>query len=187
MDDNICIPPSSQKRLVQLSRQTLETLVLQREHQDLRVDDPYLVTSDYGAFVSLHKGDELRGCIGTCFPTNPLYETVIEMTQAAASRDHRVSPIVASELPEIHIQISVLTPLRLAGDPLSLQVGKHGLHIANRERRGVLLPQVATQFGWDMETFLSQACLKAGLPKTAWNWPETKISCFTALILEEEG
>lgn len=184
--DTIYIPPNSQKRLMVLSRQTLESFVCGTVRQADSMEDPYLLTPDYGAFVSLHKEEELRGCIGTCFPTRPLYETVIEMTEAAASRDHRVSPISPNELAEIRIAISVLSPLQLVQDPLSLEVGKHGLHVASGEKRGVLLPQVATQYGWDMKTFLGQACLKAGLPKNAWKWPETKTSSFTALIIEEE-
>ena len=108
------------------------------------------------------------------------------MTEAAASRDHRVAPIRDSELPDIRIDISVLSPLELVSDPLFLKVGTHGLHIGRGERRGVLLPQVATQHGWDIETFLSQTCLKAGLAKNAWKWPGTKISTFQALIIEEE-
>ena len=184
--ESIYIPPSSQKRLMELSRQTLESFVRETAKQTETIEDPYLLTSHYGAFVSLYKGDELRGCIGTCFPTRPLYETVVEMTEAAASRDRRVPPISANELPHIRIDVSVLSPLQLVDNPLSLQVGKHGLHVACGEKRGVLLPQVATQYGWDMETFLCQTCLKAGLPKNGWKWPETKIMGFTDLIIEEE-
>jgi len=184
--ESIHIPPSSQKRLMELSRRTLESFVRETAKQTETIEDPYLLTSNYGAFVSLHKGDELRGCIGTCFPTRPLYQTVSEMTEAAASRDPRVSPVRASELAEIGIEISVLSPLQLVQDPLSLEAGKHGLHITSGENRGVLLPQVAIQYGWDMETFLCQTCLKAGLPKNGWKWPETKIMGFTALIIEEK-
>lgn len=183
--ESIHIPPSSQKRLMELSRRTLESFVRQTAQQTATIEDPYLLTSNYGAFVSLHKADELRGCIGTCFPTQPLYKTIIEMTEAAASRDHRVSPIRAKELAEIGIEISVLSPLEVARDPLSLEIGKHGLYIASGGSRGVLLPQVAAQYGWDMETFLGQTCLKAGLPKNGWRWPETKIMGFTALIIGE--
>ncbi len=184
--ETIQIPPDSRKRLVNLSRQTLESFVLGTERQSEEIEDPHLLNSRYGAFVSLHKGDELRGCIGTCFPTRPLYRTVMEMTEAAASRDHRVTPLAAGELAEVCIEISVLSPLQQVGDPLSLEVGKHGLHITYGENRGVLLPQVATEYGWDMETFLSQACLKAGLPQQAWRWPETKTMGFTALIIGEK-
>ncbi len=182
----IYIPPVSQKRLLHLSRQTLECCVLGRESKTEVIDDPYLLTSDYGGFVSLHKAEELRGCIGTCFPTAPLYRTIIEMTEASASRDHRVPPIRPSELDEIHIGISVLSKLKAVEDFLSLEIGKHGLYIASSGKRAVLLPQVATQYGWDRETFLCQVCLKAGLPEEAWKWAETTISSFSALIIEED-
>ncbi|MGH7774388.1 MAG: AmmeMemoRadiSam system protein A [Candidatus Binatia bacterium] len=184
--EEVYIPPDSQRRLMDLSRQTLERFVRGQARQANNIEDSYLVASAYGAFVSLHKGEELRGCIGTCFPTHPLYETVMEMTEAAACRDHRVSPINPNELADIRIDISVLSPLQLVREPLSLEVGKHGLHIASGERRGVLLPQVAIQYGWDMKTFLCQACIKAGMKKNAWQRPETQLSTFTTLIIEEE-
>jgi AmmeMemoRadiSam system protein A len=182
----ILIPHDSQKRLIYLARQTLVSFVLGTERLDEDIDDPCLSTTDFGAFVSLHKGQDLRGCVGTCFPKRTLYETVIEMTEAAASRDHRVLPISEDELPDIHIDISVLSPLGSVTDPLSLIVGKHGLHVARGENRGVLLPQVATQYGWDIKFFLSQACVKAGLAKDAWKWSGTELSSFTALVIEEE-
>lgn len=183
--EEVYLPYASQKRLLRLARDTLEGFVRRNARTTEPVDDPHLQTFEFGAFVSLHKGGELRGCIGTCFPTLALHETVIEMTEAAASRDYRVLPIYTDELPEIRIDISVLSPLRLVADPLALEVGKHGLHLAKGEKCGVLLPQVATQYGWDMTTFLEQACIKAGLPKRAWRWPETQISTFSALIIEE--
>lgn len=183
--ESIDIPPLSQRRLIELSRRTLECFVRGTEIPDAAVEDPHLLSGDYGAFVSLHREKELRGCIGTCFPTGPLYETVIDMTEAAASRDDRVAAVAPGELPEIRIDISVLSPLRPVSDPLSLEVGKHGLYIASGERRGVLLPQVAPQYGWDMQTFLRQTCVKAGLGKDAWKTPSTKISTFIALVIEE--
>lgn len=180
------LPTDSRKRLLRLSRDTLESFVRGAEGLSRHVDDPYLQTCDLGAFVSLHKGEELRGCIGTCFPTRPLYETVIEMTEAAASRDYRMAPIRVEELLNITIDISVLSPLWPVADPLVLELGKHGFHVALGDKVGVLLPQVATQYNWDMETFLEQACVKAGLAKGAWRWRETRVSAFSALILEEE-
>ena len=108
--ESIHIPPDSQRRLIDLSRETLESLVRGAKGPHHEIDDPYLRTSDYGAFVSLHKVEELRGCIGTCFPRGPLYETVIEMTEAAASRDHRVPPIRLSELPQIRICLLYTSP-----------------------------------------------------------------------------
>ena len=181
----VTIPPESQRRLIRLSRQTLENFVHRVESRADKIEDPHLLTYSYGAFVTLYRREELRGCIGTCFPTHPLYETVIEMTKAAASRDHRAAPIARSELVDIHIDISVLSPLELVVNPLMLQVSKHGLYVECGEKTGVLLPQVATEYGWDIQTFLSQACVKAELPEDAWMWPETKVSSFTALIVEE--
>lgn len=183
--DAIDIPPKSQKKLLELSRRTLESFLRGEPNPGL-VDDPYLQTSNYGVFVSLHhKEGELRGCIGTCFPTRTLGETVIEMTEAAASRDRRMVPVSLAELLDLRIDLSILSPLHRVEDPLSLEVGKHGLHISNAERRGVLLPQVATQYQWDIQTFLEHTCIKAGLPAEAWRWSDTEVSSFTALIVEE--
>jgi AmmeMemoRadiSam system protein A len=110
----------------------------------------------------------------------------MEMTEAAASRDHRMEPVSAAELPIIRIAVSILSPLERVEKPLALEVGRHGLHISSGGRRGVLLPQVATERGWDMETFLDQVCRKAGLKNRAWRDPAAVISSFTALVIEEE-
>ena len=180
------IPFESQQRLIELSRRTLECFVCGWERKSEEIGDPYLLSSEIGAFVTLRKVDELRGCIGTCFPTHPLYETVIEMTQSAASQDYRFPPVSQSELPDICIDISALSPLEPVQDPLSLKVGEHGLHVECKEKRGVLLPQVAMEYGWDEKTFLRQVCQKADLPEDAWKWPETNLSSFTALVIEEK-
>jgi uncharacterized protein (TIGR00296 family) len=108
------------------------------------------------------------------------------MTEAAATRDRRVRPVRPVELPEVRIDISVLSPLMRAVDPLALEIGKHGLHVALARKRGVLLPQVAVEYGWDIKTFLEQTCVKANLPKDAWSWRGTLVSSFTALIIREE-
>jgi hypothetical protein len=184
--ETLYIPFESQKRLIELSRRTLECFVCGWERQSDDIKDPYLLSSEHGAFVTLYKGTDLRGCIGTCFPTRPLVETVIEMTRAAASQDYRFQPVSQSELSEIAIDISALSPLELVHDPLSLKVGEHGLHVEYKEKRGVLLPQVAVEYGWDRETFLRQVCQKADLPEDAWQWPETRLLSFTALTIEEE-
>ena len=181
----INIPLDSQRSLIELSRRTLDNFVRGRDGQAEKIKDPSLLSADYGAFVTLRRKDELRGCLGTCFPISPLYETVMEMTQGAASKDYRFSPVRRDELPVIHIDISVISPMELTSEPLSLEVGCHGLYVACEGKRGGLLPQVATEHGWDMETFLSQTCLKAELAQDAWKRPKTKVSSFTALIIEE--
>jgi AmmeMemoRadiSam system protein A len=183
--DEVRVPSDSKARLLRIARRTLEDFVQSREQQFEEIDDPFLQSREHGAFVSLHRGEELRGCMGTCSPSTSLYQTVIDMTQAAASRDSRVAPIHKTELRDIRIDISILSRLDLVGDPLLLKVGRHGLHIARDEKRGVLLPQVAIQYQWDIETFLEQTCLKAGLPKYAWKEPGTLVSAFSALIIEE--
>ncbi|NIO12244.1 MAG: AmmeMemoRadiSam system protein A [Deltaproteobacteria bacterium] len=183
--DAVYLPVDSQKRLLELSRLALEDIVCGARRPVGRVDDPYLLSSTYGSFVTLYHGSELRGCVGTCTPRGPLYETVAEMTQAAAAGDHRFSPITAEEINEIQIDISILSPLQHAEDPLSLIVGEHGLHVSQGHKRGVLLPQVATEYGWDIRTFLGQVCLKADLPEDAWTSKDTRISSFTTLMIEE--
>jgi AmmeMemoRadiSam system protein A len=183
---DVHLPADSQRRLMEIARRTLEVVVRRCPDESAGSLDPYLETIDYGAFVTLFKEDELRGCIGTCVPSMTLREIVIEMTEAAATRDRRVRPVRAEELDQIHIDISVISPLERTENPLSLEVGKHGLHVARDRKRGVLLPQVAAEHDWDMEMFLGQTCLKADLPKDAWRRPDTTVSCFTALIIEEE-
>ncbi len=182
----ITIPTESQFRLLRLSRRTLEEFVRGVDRSNEVIDDPYLQVTHYGAFVSLHVERELRGCIGSCVGDTPLFKTVIDMTEAAASRDHRMEPVSARELDAIRIDISVLSPLERVENSQSLEVGKHGLYIACGDRRGVLLPQVATEFGWDRQTFLEQTCRKAGLKGDAWQDPATVISSFTALVIEEK-
>jgi len=183
---DVYLPFESQRILIDLSRRTLETFVLGRTRESESIDDRFLKGDDYGAFVSLHNQGELRGCIGDCAPRSPLYETVIEMTEAAASRDSRVEPVAESELGNIRIEISVLSPLVRTEAPLALEVGKHGLYVVRQGRRGVLLPQVATQYRWNIKTFLEQTCVKAGLRKHAWKDSDTEVSTFTALIIEEQ-
>jgi AmmeMemoRadiSam system protein A len=183
--EDVYLPCQSQATLLALARRTLDDFVRRVTRETAIVDDPYLQAHGYGAFVTLYKAEQLRGCIGNCAPNAPLYKTVIEMTEAAASRDRRVEPIAQDELADIRIDISVLSPLRAAQDPLSLEAGKHGLHIARNGKRAVLLPQVASRYRWDMTTFLEQTCLKAGLDKRAWRDPDTELSSFTVLIIEE--
>jgi uncharacterized protein len=183
---DVYLPPESQRKLMELSRYALQHFVRGEERRPADIDDPYLQSREYGAFVSLHKQQELRGCIGNCVPNAPLFEIVTEMTEAAASRDPRVKPVSQKELDEIRIDITVLSPLECVHDPLALEIGRHGLYIASAGKRGILLPQVAAQNGWTIKTFLEQTCLKAGLRKNAWKDSDIQVSGFTALIIEEQ-
>jgi AmmeMemoRadiSam system protein A len=138
-----------------------------------------------GAFVSLHIQSELRGCIGYVAPVKPLLETIIEMAEAAAFRDPRFNPVTRKEVEKLEIEISVLSPLTLISDTNDIIVGKHGLMIEKGYNSGLLLPQVATAYSWERETFLEHTCLKAGLAKSAWREKDTQIHIFTAQIFSE--
>jgi AmmeMemoRadiSam system protein A len=135
-----------------------------------------------GAFVTLKTRGQLRGCIGYTQALRPLSETVIEMAQAAAFQDPRFPPLSRQELDTLDIEISALTPQRLIQDINEIQVGKHGLYIERGGYGGLLLPQVATEYGWDTLTFLEHTCQKAGLPKDAWKDKKTRIYVFSAEI-----
>ncbi|MBW7995440.1 MAG: AmmeMemoRadiSam system protein A [Candidatus Glassbacteria bacterium] len=145
------------------------------------------VTGEYrGAFVTIMKRGQLRGCIGLIEGLKPLVETVREMAVAASLRDPRFNPVEPDELDELEIEISAMSPVRKVEDTAAIQVGRDGLIIRRGGMQGLLLPQVATQYGWDRETFLSQACRKAGLPPDAWKMDGTEISCFSAEVFGEK-
>ncbi len=139
-----------------------------------------------GAFVTLHKRGKLRGCIGYIEAVKPLVETIEEMAKAAAFSDWRFAPVTASEVPQLEIEISVLSPIAPVSDPASIVVGTHGLIVTRGSSRGLLLPQVPTEWGWDRETFLAQTCVKAGLPENAWREKGTTIECFSADVFSEK-
>ncbi len=124
------------------------------------------------AFVTLRRGDQLRGCIGHLEADRPLADVVARAAVAAATEDPRFPPVTAAELDELAVEISVLGPMQLVTDPMTIEVGRHGLVVHSGANRGLLLPQVASEWGWDRETFLEQLCMKAGLPRGAWRTAE---------------
>jgi hypothetical protein len=133
-----------------------------------------------GAFVTLHRGGELRGCIGRFEPEGSLARTVAVMAEAAAFEDPRFPPLDASEVDGLEVHVSALGPRIPLPDPSGLRVGVHGLVVRRGWHRGVLLPVVAVEHGWDGPTFLKHACLKAGLPPDAWRDPATTLETFEA-------
>lgn len=139
---------------------------------------------NWGAFVTLNKNGRLRGCIGHIVGTQPLILTVAQMTRAAALEDPRFNPVKPAELNDIEFEISVLTPIREITDVNEIVVGRDGIIITRGYNRGLLLPQVATEYNWDRETFLEQTCNKAGLPEDAWKQKGTKIEMFSAEIIQ---
>lgn len=138
-----------------------------------------------GAFVTLRIGRDLRGCIGYIESALPLVEVVAEVAPKAAFDDPRFAPLTPEEFPLTHIEISILSPLKKVGHISEIQVGTHGILLELGNRRGLLLPQVATDYGWDRETFLQHTARKAGLPPDAWKDPSAGIHIFSAEIVEE--
>ena len=136
----------------------------------------------YGAFVTLHEDGQLRGCIGYIVGQGPLFETIAKMALAAAFEDPRFVPVGPKDYEHLDVEISILSPLTKVPDVLDIEVGTHGLYMKQGSRSGLLLPQVATEWNWDRETFLSQTCIKAGLPKDAWKDAKTEIYWFQAEV-----
>ncbi|HUO59966.1 MAG TPA: AmmeMemoRadiSam system protein A [Candidatus Acidoferrales bacterium] len=174
---------SAQERqqLLQLARQSIAAH-LRREPLP-EPDLPEHLRQPRGAFCTLHLQGKLRGCIGYVEPLFPLWQTVMRTAIAAATEDPRFAPLTMAELPHIQIELSVMSPLR----PIShqeIEVGVHGLMISQGGRRGLLLPQVATEWGFDRETFLTETCHKAGLRRDAWQHGAT-IEAFTAEVFGE--
>jgi AmmeMemoRadiSam system protein A len=140
-----------------------------------------------GAFVSLYVAGELRGCIGTFRPVGSLAATVARMAVSAASEDPRFPALRADEVKDLLLQVSALAPPRKLADPRrELEVGRHGLVVKKGWNRGALLPRVASENGWDAETFLKQTCLKAGLPPSAWKDADCEVEGFEAEEFGEE-
>jgi AmmeMemoRadiSam system protein A len=137
-----------------------------------------------GAFVTLRRRDRLRGCVGQLPSNMALIQVVAHCVRAAALEDSRFEPVTAAELLELEIEISVLSPL-FAITAEQIEIGKHGLLVSRGWQRGVLLPQVAIQFGWAAERFLEETCAKAGLLRDAWKLPETQVEGFTAEVFSE--
>jgi len=142
--------------------------------------------TECGAFVTLEKRGALRGCIGHVRAYKPLEQTVMEMAVQAAFHDPRFPPVSADELDELTVEISVMSPLTVVRDVSEIEVGVHGLIIQDGGRSGLLLPQVATDYGWDRETFLEHTCMKAGLPPDSWKQEGVTILRFSAEVFGEE-
>jgi AmmeMemoRadiSam system protein B/AmmeMemoRadiSam system protein A len=171
------------EELLKLARAAIAEYLKTGNIPDYETDDPAL-TRRAGAFVTLRKGDELRGCIGRLWADKPLYRRVQEMAVAAATSDPRFPPLTAEELDNLNIEVSVLSPLHRVTDIRQIEVGTHGLVIVKAGRQGVLLPQVPVEEGWDREEFLGNLCLKAGLTLDCWTDQPT-LYAFTALVFGE--
>lgn len=183
--------------LVRFARRTIESYLRTGRKPPIPPDIDPKFTRKSGVFVTLSSiatgAKELRGCIGYPEPIYPLIDAVRDSAISSAVDDPRFPPVTAEELDEIVVEVSVLTPSQLieVKDPLEypqkIRIGEDGLIIERGWNRGLLLPQVAIEWNWNEEEFLSQCCIKAGLPPDSWLMPGTKISKFQAIIFEEES
>ncbi len=176
---------SDKESLLQIARISIESAV-RKKGEAITENQSSRLKEKCGAFVTLHKSGELRGCIGYIESDIPLTETVCDAAKKAALEDYRFTPVTPDELMDIEIEISILSPLKLIRNIDEIEVGKHGLIIDYQHNRGLLLPQVATEYGWDKETFLNQTARKAGLQSDQWKDSRSKIYIFTAEIFREE-
>lgn len=171
--------------LLKVAKETVAAAVANRAVYEPESDDPDLL-AEVGCFVTLKNGEELRGCIGQFTADKPLIEMVCQMAVSSSMHDPRFggNRITVNELPQLDIEISVLSPMVKTDDPLSLRLGVDGIYITNGRTSGCFLPQVATETGWDEEDFLSFCCAhKAGLAPNAWKTDsDVEVYLFTAEV-----
>lgn len=171
--------------LLQIAREAIQHQVNNESYSPSPREEKAL-NERSGCFVTIRIQGRLRGCIGNFQSQQPLYREVAQMAAASAAHDPRFSPLRETEMENIKLEITVLSPLEKIEDPELIEIGSHGIYIEKGFHRGVLLPQVATEYGWDRLTFLQQTCVKAGLPTNAWQDADADIYRFSGLIIEEE-
>jgi len=177
-----------QKKLLDIAKRAVENYVKQDEIPEFSITDKNL-NKNQGAFVTLHKNKELRGCIGQIIPSKePLWQVIKDMAIAAASQDYRFSPVAKDELNQIDYEISVLSQPDKIDNWQDIKLGEHGVIVGKNGQSGVFLPQVAEETNWDLEKFLSELCAqKAGLEPGAYkNDPNVELKVFTAQVFKEK-
>ena len=173
--------------LLKIARDVIESAAKGLPEPDHHAGEYPGLQQHLGAFVTLHKHGQLRGCIGSFLPDKPVWQVVAEMARAAAFNDPRFPPVTEQESGDIDLEISVLSPLVKTDDPLSLERGVHGIYVKRGWQSGTYLPQVATEHNMSTEEFLSSCCAhKAGLPADAWKDPDTEVYLYTAQIFAEK-
>jgi AmmeMemoRadiSam system protein A len=180
---NFTLSEEDTRTLLQTARETIDASLARRRPAYPPVTET--LRRPCGAFVTLKKRGQLRGCVGHVTSESSLFETVKAASIASAFEDPRFPPLSAAEWPGVRIEISVLSPLERIGDPSLIRAGIHGIKVRRGPCAGLLLPQVATEQGWDSAALLEHTCLKAGLPSDAWKDAATQIEIFTAIVVAE--
>jgi hypothetical protein len=173
---------------LKLARGAIEYSVAKKPKPALAL--PPIFRDKRGIFVTLTKAGELRGCIGFPYPVMPLEDAIEDAAIAAATGDPRFPPVRKEELASLHVEVTILTiPIPVVGEPIQrpekVEVGRHGLIVRGRGTSGLLLPQVAMEYGWDSSTFLDHTCVKAGLAKQCWISANVEVLTFEGQIFTE--
>lgn len=177
---------TQRRQLLRIAREAIEVVHAGRAPAWIADEFDDDLRRPAGAFVTLRTKDgDLRGCIGSIHAVHPLYHAVTSSAISAAFRDPRFDPVQPDELPHLEIEISVMGPIEIVASTEEIMVGRDGLIVSRGRQAGLLLPQVATEYGWERETFLSQTCVKAGLSPMAWRLQDTRIERFAAEVFGE--
>lgn len=180
-------PKLEEKRiLLEIARLSIESIFSNKIIPSPNYEKYPLFKTRSGAFVTITKAGKLRGCIGYIVSENPLYETISEVAQQAAINDPRFVPVEEKELNEISLEISILSEPFPLNNYEEIEIGKHGLILEERGRRGLLLPQVPIEHNFSKEQYLDAICHKTGLPSGLWRTKQLKISGFTASVFNEK-
>jgi len=184
-DQEFSLNDADKKALLEIARNTVNEYVLNRNTPEIDSEElSQNLLTPAGAFVTLNKDENLRGCIGRFSPADPLYKVVQDMAISSSTKDYRFSPVTPKELEDIEIEISVLTPMKKIESIEEIELGKHGIYIKQGMQSGTFLPQVATKTGWSLEEFLGH-CAK-DKAKIGWDgWKEAEIYTYEAIIFSE--
>lgn len=174
-----------QEFLLGLARKAIHQYLEEGKTLKVKTEEDEKLKEKRGAFVTLKANDQLRGCIGYPLPYKPLNETIIEVAISAATQDFRFQPLSLDELEETQIEISVLSLPKPVKKIKEIEVGKHGIIISKGLSKGLLLPQVPVEWNWDLGTYLSHGCLKAGLDEDEWKKGDCSIEIFSAQVFLE--
>ena len=177
------ITEKQKQELLRLAKNTIIEFVGKARVPEYTTEDPMLQANG-ATFVTINRNHMLRGCIGNINPDKPLYRSVVQNAVSACSRDPRFRPMTSEELKDMSVEVTILSPLEPLADTSLLKVGTHGIFLTSGNASGILLPQVATEYGWDEKTFLEQVSIKAGLPKDAWKEKGTRLYIYTAEIVK---
>ena len=177
--------PQERRAVLALAREAIVS-ALEGRPLDRAAPEPACFSQRQGVFVTLEVHGNLRGCIGVIETEDPLRESIVHCAQSAAFHDPRFPSLRTSELGGLQIEISILSVLS-AIDPKDIEIGTHGLVIATEDKRGLLLPQVASEHRLSREQFLQETCRKAGLPRDAWREPQTSVYAFTCEVFREDS